>query len=491
VYGAEAIKAESGIVSVVSAYVERESLWPAHSQLVVAVSGGADSLCLLGLLLDLRASGHRLAPNALSIAHLDHGIRGIAGEEDARSVAALAALLGIPFFTERIDVVDLAHADRLSLEDAARRARYAFLRRVAADVGADRICLGHTADDQVETIVMHWLRGSGLRGLCGMPASSGDISRPLLCIRHSDTLAYCLQRGWTPAHDETNDDLRYHRNRIRHELLPVLESYNPNLRQTLLRNSELLAGDEAYIRQETDRAYQAVCSAQSDESVTLDLLALRGLPPALSRMVIRRGAEYLARSTPGQVLLAKHIFQLEQLTASASYGAQLHLPGHVMAELRSAALVLRKRPDGGQRPTPANPVQLAVPGECVLPGLGWRLRTSLLDKPPASLGSKRAAKAESIYPLETTVYLDAQAAGNPLWVRTWRSGDRFRPLGMQSEKKLHDYFIDARVPRELRHQIPLVENADHLVWIGGLRLDDRVRITAQTERILVLHIEPV
>jgi tRNA(Ile)-lysidine synthase len=458
---------------------------------VVAVSGGADSLCLLGLLLDLGASGHRLAPNALSIAHLDHGIRGIAGEEDARSVAQLAALLGIPFFTERIDTLERAHTDRLSLEDAARRARYAFLRRVAKDVGANRICLGHTADDQVETIVMHWLRGSGLRGLCGMPASSEDIARPLLCIRHSDTLAYCLARGWTPAHDETNDDLRHHRNRIRHELLPVLERYNPNLRQTLLRNSELLAGDEAFLQQETERAYQAVCSAQSDESVVLDLLALRRLPPALSRMVIRRGAEYLARSTSGQVLLAKHIFQLEQLTASANYGAQLHLPAHLAAELRTAALVLRKRPYGDQRPAPVIPVQLPVPGECVLPALGWRLRTSLLDRPPASLGIKTAAKAEPVYPLETTVYLDARAAGSSLRVRTWRSGDRFRPLGMQSEKKLHDYFIDTHVPRELRHQIPLVENADHLVWIAGLRLDDRVRITAQTGRILMIRIEPV
>jgi tRNA(Ile)-lysidine synthase len=486
-----AIKAESGIVSVVAAYIERESLWPEHSRLVVAVSGGADSLCLLGLLLDLGASGHRLAPDELSIAHLDHGIRGMAGEEDARSVATLAAQLGIPFFTERIDTLELAHTDRLSLEDAARRARYAFLRRVAESVGADRICLGHTADDQVETIVMHWLRGSGLRGLCGMPASSGEITRPLLCIRHSDALAYCLARGWTPAHDETNDDLRYHRNRIRHELLPYLERYNPNLRQTLLRNSELLSGDEAFLRQESDRAYQAVCSAQSDDLVVLDLPSLRRLPLALSRMVIRRGIEYLARSTSGQVLLAKHIFQLEQLFVSASYGARLHLPAHLAAELQADALVLRKRPDGGQRPVPAILEQLPVPGECVLPALGWRLRTSLLDRPPASLDTKRTAKAGTIYPLEITAYLDAQAAGSSLRVRTWRSGDRFRPLGMQSEKKLHDYFIDARVPRELRHQIPLVENADHLVWIAGLRLDDRVRITPQTERILMIRLEPV
>jgi tRNA(Ile)-lysidine synthase len=483
--------------------------------LVVAVSGGADSLCLLGLLLDLETAGDRLAPAGLVIAHLDHGIRGVSGEADARSVAELAASLGIPFFTERIDVGELAQTDRLSLEDAARRARYAFLRRVAAKVGADRICVGHTADDQVETIVMHWLRGSGLRGLSGMPASSGDIARPLLCISHSDALAYCLLHGWTPAHDETNDDLRYHRNRIRHDLLPYLESYNPNLRQTLLRNAELLAGDEAFLRQETDRVYKAVCSAETDESVVLNLAALRELAPSLSRMVIRRGVQHLARDVGGQVLLAKHIFQLEQLLVTGNRGAQLHLPAHLVAELRPAALVLRKRPEPSQRPSLAIEVVLPVPGECVLPGLGWRLRTSLQDRPPASLDSLLAlsapgesipgpktrksqnqnaewgAKAESSYPLESTVYLDAEAAGSHLLVRTWRTGDRFRPLGMQAEKKLHDYFIDARIPRELRHQIPLVENLAHLVWIAGLRLDDRVRITRQTKRILMLGMEPV
>ena len=277
----------------------------------------------------------------------------------------------------------LARSHHLSIEDAARRARYAFLRRVAAEAGAERICVGHTADDQVETLVMHWLRGSGLRGLAGMPARNGDIARPLLCIRHSDTLAYCAERGWTPVQDETNNESRYHRNRIRHELLPYLERYNPNLRQTLLRNAELLAGDEAYLSQECDRAYDGVCLEQSAGSVVFDLAGMRELATALARMVIRRGVEHLAAESTGQLLEAKHIFQIEQLLHSSHTGARLNLPANLVAELRQESLALWKGPAAIPQPDLADfasPVPLPVPGECQLPALGWRLRASLQDR---------------------------------------------------------------------------------------------------------------
>ncbi len=422
----------------------------------------------------------------------------MAGRADAQAVAGLAASLGIPFFADRGDVAARSRADHLSIEDAARRARYAFLRRVAARVEAQRICVGHTADDQVETLVMHWLRGSGLRGLSGMSAVSDDIARPLLCIGHSDTLAYCRDRGWTPRQDETNDEIRFHRNRIRHELLPYLERYNPNLRQTLLRNAELLAGDEAYLSQETDRIYSKVCLEQGTSSVVFNLSALRELAPALARMAIRRAAQYLSSGKPGQWLEAKHVFQIEQLLTSGHAGAQLCLPANLVAERSRTTLELRKEPPAAHRPHVdhlAYEVLLPVPGECALPALGWRLHASLEDLPPAALdnlilGSTRP-EAGSIYPVETEVYLDAGVTGSHLLVRTWRRGDRFRPLGMQNEKKLHDYFIDAGIPRDLRHQIPLVENLAHLVWVAGLRLDDRVRMTRQTKSALVIRMEPL
>jgi tRNA(Ile)-lysidine synthase len=495
----------SNLTAKAAPFIERERLWPERPRLVAAVSGGADSLCLLGILLDLRDNNHPRAPSEIIVAHLDHGLRGAAGAADAIYVGELAASLHLPFFTERADVRALARAQHRSLEDAARRARYVFLRRVAAQSAAACICTGHTADDQVETIIMHWLRGSGLRGLSGMAARTDDLARPLLTITHAEAVMYCAERGWEPRHDETNDDLIYQRNRVRHELLPALERYNPNLRQTLLRNAILLAGDEAYLECETDRAFEEVCMSQESNAVILSLAALRELPQALLRRVLRRAvSRFFAKQDEQQdhMLEAKHLFEIEYLLTDNHAGARLSLPGNLVAERVYETLVISYQADNGQQPELADEVLLPVPGECVLPALGWRLHATLEEKPAGSaqqmIADRAARDAElsgtrhhAAYPIEATVYLDADASSSGLLVRTWRPGDRFRPLGMQYEKKLHDYFTDAKVPRDLRHRIPLVYNARHLVWIAGLRIDDRVRLTPETRRILVLQLEPL
>ena len=484
--------------SEVFSYIEREALWPAESRLVLAVSGGADSLCLLGLLVELKNSGHTLAPSELIVAHLDHGLRGEAGNSDALWVGELAEELGLSYFTEYVDVGALARAQRRSVEDAGRRARYAFLRRVAAQTAASCICTGHTADDQVETIVMHWLRGSGLGGLAGMEASSGDIARPLLCISHADSVGYCRHRGWTPRHDPTNDDLHYLRNRIRQELLPYLERYNPNLRRTLLRNAALLSGDEAYLEKEADRAYTRVCREETDEAVTFglaDLLALYQETPALAHRVIRRGFHHLAGGDGDFTLEAGHVFQIEQLLTTPGTGARLSLPENLVAERGYTTFLLKSRAAADSPSIQIDDVPLPVPGECALPVLGWRLRARV--SPMQETGAEASVPVASertgpSYPSEPTAYLDVEACGEEqLFVRTWRKGDRFRPLGMRFEKKLHDFFIDARVPRELRHRIPLVVNPYHIVWVAGLRIDDRVRTTAATKRVVVIQLEPL
>ncbi len=179
-----------------AAAVRRHGMWTPGARLVVAVSGGADSLCLAGALLALRARDAACAPGEIVVAHLDHGLRGAEGREDAAWVEAFAREQEAPFIGGAADVATLAKQERRSLEDAARSARYAFLRKVAVEVGAERICVGHTRDDQAETIVLHFLRGAGLSGLAGMAPLTGDIARPLLDLTHADTLAYCAARGW-------------------------------------------------------------------------------------------------------------------------------------------------------------------------------------------------------------------------------------------------------------------------------------------------------
>ena len=469
------------IESAVAQAIATHAMWPPGATIVAAVSGGADSLCLLGALLALRDAGHVCAPGRILVAHLDHGLRGPAGAEDAQWVADFAASHGLLAYVEHEHVGAVARAEHRSVEDAARRVRYRFLRRVAAEVGAARICTGHTRDDQVETIILHWLRGSGLAGLSGMAPLSGDIARPLLDRSHDDALAYCAARGWQPREDLTNADLTYQRNRVRHDLLPILEQYNPSLRDTLLRNAALIAADERYLEAQTGAAWATIVKREEAGIVVLPLTSLTQLPLALRRRILRRAAQRLARSD--RSLEARHLFAVERLLAKGTSGDSLDLPGGLRVRREYDVLVF----DLGQQTSPSHIAsqamewRLLVPGELEVLVLGWRIT--------ARVRSVGADKPLPVDPVLAQADLDADAAGAPLTVRMWRPGDRLQPLGMSHEKKLQDLFADARVPRDRRHQIPLVFGPRHLVWVPGVRIDERARITKRTHRVLALSWE--
>ena len=514
--------------------VAGHGLWSPGARLVVAVSGGADSLCLLGALLALRERGHALAPGELTVAHLDHGLRGDESHEDARFVKRLSDELGVACVTEVVNPSEHERRAGLSLEDWARRARYAFLRRVMAEQHADRIVTGHTRDDQAETILLHWLRGSGLAGLRGMAPLREDIVRPLLDVTHEQTLAYCTARGWQPREDSSNRDPRFLRNRIRHELLPLLESYNPGIRELLVRNGELLADDEDWLEAQAQAAWFSVADVrtpsipqgQQSGSVRLFRGPLRDLPAALRHRVFRMAAHRLAG--PEFTLEARHIAAVDRLLTRGHTGAVLHLAAGVTTQLDYDMLVFQRTDTTADRShkrrvksdesatadfvaagrsdavsTASVSWNLPVPGVVEMPELGWRIRAWLTEGAPGSEDDAGLPPAPELPSLsfadrpaeigraESRVYLDASAAGDDLTVRTWQPGDRFRPLGMGGEKKLQDYFSDAKVPRMLRSRLPLVWNAGHLVWVAGLRVDDRVRLTPTTQTVVVLQLEPL
>ncbi|MDQ2831151.1 MAG: tRNA lysidine(34) synthetase TilS, partial [Chloroflexota bacterium] len=225
-------------VSRVRDYILRHTIFAAGDTVVVAVSGGADSLCLLYVLHDVSPTlGLRL-----HVAHLDHTLRP-GSADDAAYVAAQARVLGLPYTVERVDVAGLARRERLSIETAARAARYGFLRAVAAQTGTRIISTGHTRDDQAETVLMSLARGGGLNGLAGMAPRRTDIARPLLEIGHAEALAYCAARGLTPREDESNRSPLYRRNRMRHEVLPVLDQIYPGAGANIARAARLLAAD--------------------------------------------------------------------------------------------------------------------------------------------------------------------------------------------------------------------------------------------------------
>ena len=504
-----------------------DALWPAGATLVVAVSGGADSLCLLGALLALRSSaysaadpaGAACAPGELVVATLDHGLRGEAGAADARWTQALAARLGLRCFAERVETRDWARARHLSVEDAARRLRYRFLRRVAAEVGAARIALGHTLDDQAETILLRLLRGAGLDGLAGMRPLRGDLARPLLGVTHAQAVAYCAARGWLPREDLTNRDERYLRNRVRRRLLPLLEAYNPNVRRTLARNAALIADDLDALEALTDRAWAEVAVVERAGRVELRLDALREQPPALRRRLVRRAVQRLAPSptpdadaaTEGASggLEARHSALIERFIAEGRTGSALTLPGGRRVGLGYATLSLtRAIPDDAPDGEPSGPQEdgvwrLPIPGAVEIPALGWRVRAAPLATPPGLEGDA-LGPIPRLPPLtqgsgmsggargELRVYLDADRVGaDALTVRAWRAGDRFRPLGMAHEKKLQDVLSDAKVPRALRHRLPIVCVGERIAWVAGVRIADEFKLTAATTRALALQVEPL
>ncbi len=514
--------ARRDVVERVARAVEDGELWQPGETLVVAVSGGADSLCLLGALLDLRGRRTDRAPGDLVVATLDHGLRGAAGADDARWVAALAKSLGLRCATGQVDSRALARERRLSLEDAARRLRYRFLRQTARETGAPHICVAHTQDDQAETVLLHLIRGSGLAGLTGMRPLQGDIARPLLTLSRAQTEAYCAARGWEPREDETNRDERYLRNRVRLRLLPTMETYNPRLRQALARMAATLADDETLLTTATDKAWAEVIAGESPGVVALGLAALGEQPRALQRRLIRRAIERM-RPHPSEsddltytppALEARHIRLIEQLVITGATGATLTLPGGLRAtrgysELRLSHTARRRPAHEPHETTSAGIAQrwsLAPPGVVEAAEIGWRVRAVVINVPPGLEGDilpepprlpplSQAGTAAAIHRGEWRVYADADATGERLTVRTWRPGDRFRPLGMARTKKLQDVFADAKVPREVRRRLPLVcagEGAlERIVWVAGVRLGDEFKQTGETRRTLVLQAEPL
>jgi tRNA(Ile)-lysidine synthase len=489
------------MLEAIVAYIERYQLLPVDGNFIVAVSGGADSLCLLHILHRLCGHPSKRYPSIhLHVAHLDHKLRGPAGAGDAAYVAQIAASWGLPATLAEIDVPALARQEKRSLEDAARVARYRFLRQLS---WGRRIAVAHHADDQVETLMLHWLRGAGLASMMGMPPRQGDIIRPLLAVQKAEITLYCQQHGLQPLQDASNTDLRFWRNRVRHELLPLLESMNPALRATLLRNAEVVRVDAEWIEAQVDSAWSiAVTSESVAVGIKLDVDALLALPLSIQRHLLRR---VTARLCQGQSPLELRHFELielllqgEQITRGAP--KQLDLPGGLHVNFERGVLVFEHATLHRQAETAfsraAGQQHLPLPGRAGIEGTSWTAAAEFVTG--ECLYEVRQALQDEDWsrvwrllpPVRHSVYIDAEGVGAHLLVRTRRPGDRIQPLGMVHEKKVQDVLVDTHVARAERASLPLFFSASHCVWLAGVCLDERVKLSSKTQRIIRLSIEP-
>jgi tRNA(Ile)-lysidine synthase len=460
-------------------FIQSNNLIQTGQKVLVAVSGGPDSVCLLHILFKLQKE----LQISLHIAHLDHALRGAESEGDARYVASLAQKLCIPVTLAKKDVEAYQKTHRLSLEEAAREVRYYFLAETAQAVGAEITATGHTLNDQSETILLHIIRGSGTRGLRGLQPRQAllfqdqnlQIIRPFLTVRHEETVAYCSLHRLSPRTDSTNQSTAFLRNRIRHELLPLLTGYNAGIEDSLLRFSSIAADDLDFLESEGEKAWLRTVHREQGALVFKKTTFLT-LAPALQRQILRKAIECLLGTLKD--IETRHIEEiLDSLTKPA--GRCIDLPEELVFCIEYDRFVLGFQPERlSPFPELLDNYGLAVPGTTALPG--WLVEATI----KTLVDSGNIAENLDAF----TAYLDWDKTGDNIKIRSFRRGDHFQPLGLGHEKKLARFMLDARIPRTWRSKVPIFYTPQQILWVAGYRLDERVKITSATRQVLCLKI---
>jgi tRNA(Ile)-lysidine synthase len=454
----------------VLAYARRQQLFSAGDRVLVAVSGGPDSVALLHLLM-------RLSPKLgleLGVAHYEHGLRGKDSQGDADFVADLTRRLGLPCHLGRGEVKEVARRDKVSVQMAARKLRRQFFQATRSDHAYTKLALGHTADDQVELFWLCVLRGAGLEGLKGMePAAADGLVRPLLAVGKTVLLRWLEQENLAYRWDASNQSRAYLRNRVRLDLLPHLsQEYNPNLSQTIWRTQALLREDEALVRRETTAVWEGLAERLAEDCFALDVDRFWSLEGAWRRRVLRFG---VSKISPSLVLTAAQVEALLALGTSERSGGLISLGDDVRVARAGAVLhIFRALPEPPQEVTrlPDSPGEVESPE-------GWRFRLA-----------RRAYRNNDSWPAPEVAWLNPDKISLPLVARAWRPGDRFWPQGARGSKKLQDFLVDAKIPRWLRSHIPLVAGGGEIIWVAGLRLAEPVKILPSCQEVLELSLTP-
>lgn len=466
---------QSSFVQQVKAFMEGRDLIREGEGIVVAVSGGADSMALAHLLLDLREAWNL----RLTVAHLDHDLRGEAGRRDLAFVRNWAASVGLPFIAGRQPVALFADERGTSLEAAAREVRYAFLSQTALSQGAGAVATGHTEDDQAETILLRLLRGSGAAGLAGMaPLSVRQgmrLIRPMLERSREEVLAYLREKGQSFCEDASNLDRRFLRNRVRHELMPLLVSgFHADVRKRLVRTAELLREENDWMEAITQEALREMLV--DGHPGGLRTSALAAIPLAARRRVVRAWLAVLGAPAPDY----KATSRILGLLGDEAGSKQVPLPDGWWVE-RVYDLLKAEGPLEA-RAMPAEAV-LKCPGETAWPELGLRIRVS------ETVGcAARGPRGIGCWPATASIRREDRP-GEPFILRTWRPGDRIAPSGMTGSRKVQDIFVDQHVPRELRRFHPLLYCGQDLVWLPGYSVSREWLVMSDHDLSYTFYIE--
>ena len=456
------------VFSKVKKIIEIYNMFSPRSKILVAVSGGPDSVCLLHIL-------DRLAKEmglSLHIVHINHGIRKREAKREEKFVCHLAGKMGLPITVKSLDVPSYARRKRLTVEEAARDMRYRAFESLATKLSAKKIVLGHTASDQVETVLMHLLRGSGPQGLSGISPvrklGSTSIIRPLIEVNREEILNYLKENNLTFCLDSSNKKIEYFRNKIRLKLLPLLrKSYNKNIDGALLRLSEILKEENAYWGRVVERVLRRVVSLELGK-ILIDFRNFLRYNVVVQRRVLYR--------LFGGIVSLRQIEGIRTLAEKSPQGKRIHLGKRLSVRKRGDFLIFSSFPE--RRFKKFN-YRIRVPGKNEIEELNLTLDTRILDFHPVSDRGTNSA------------YFDVDKINiKHLMLRNRREGDRFKPFGLKGTKKLSDFLIDKKILRHLRDRVPLLVEGGDILWVVGIRRADKARITEATRRILEVQVLP-
>jgi tRNA(Ile)-lysidine synthase len=449
--------------------IDRYHLLEEDDQLIVGVSAGADSMVLLHLLNAYR----EVFKLSLIIAHVNHGLRPEESEKEAKLVQEESARLGLPVEYGQFNVREFQKASGLSPQDAARRIRFHFFNDLLRKHHAQKIVLGHNADDQVETVLLKLMRGSGLQGLKGMlPIREGKVIRPLLEVWREEIESFAIEKKIPFLLDSSNLKQDYLRNRVRLALIPLIgREYQPNFKKIILRTSRILRGENDYLERGAEDAYQKIVQEEKG-TLSFKFSEYQSLHQAIQWRVVRKILECM--NARGMVLEEgewSEVHKIYEKLQKPSPSFVLELPHRAWVEKRYDIVSLGR---GEVRPFPPFEFELHSPGRTFIEEIGKEVGIEEINKNQFRdyNGSPNIAM------------MDYECLQFPLKVRNFRPGDRFHPLGAKGIQKVKEFFIDHKIPRFDRPKIPFLISGEMIAWIVGYRIDERVKVTEETKKVL-------
>lgn len=449
--------------------IKKFNLIEKGDKIVIGVSGGPDSMALLYILNGIKET----IGFDIYVAHINHGIRKEEADADEKFVKDISLELCLPFYSTKVNMDEYARENRLTSEEAGRTIRYAFFNKILEDVGGGNIAVAHNKNDQAETLLMRFFRGTGLEGLKGMEYKSANIIRPLLDVNREEIEKYCKDNNIAARIDRTNLEPIYGRNRTRLEVIPyIAKNYNKGIIDTLSRTSRLMQMDSEFILNIVEKKYKNIVVDESQNSIVLNIDRLKKEHYSIMSRVIRQSIEKINGSLKG--IEEKHINNIIKLMEENTTGKSINIINNIVIKTSYENMIIEKENNYKKFffEYPLHIGKAVHINELNATIISYTLPISEADIKNTSCFIK---------------YFDYDKIKYRLCIRNRKDGDRFIPLGMNGSKKLKDFFIDEKIPREERNHIPIIEDNGKIIWVVGYRISEEYKITSNTSKVLVLE----